>query len=114
MTISLRRSSFALTLGLVVVVCAQAQVGLQSTGTPPFHSFAGGPDVIDLSNLNAHISIPVFSKAGRGTPFNYALAYDTSIWTPYTSWLPAGNWGLQRDTAALVGYVSYTYSQTSC
>jgi RHS repeat-associated protein len=56
-----------------------------TTGTPPFGSFAGGPDVIDLANLNTHIAIPVLSKAGRGMPFNYIIQYESSIWQPVTS-----------------------------
>lgn len=48
---------------------ASAQV---ATGTPPFSSTGGGPvDAIDLANLNAHISIPVLQRQGRGMPFNY-------------------------------------------
>jgi hypothetical protein len=71
-----------------------------TTGTPPFGSFGGGSDVIDLANLNTHITIPVLSKAGRGMPFNYVIEYDSSIWQPVTSsgstiWQPtnAGSFG---------------------
>jgi hypothetical protein len=69
-----------------------------TTGTPPFGSFGGGPDVINLANLNAHWTIPVLHKPGRGMNFTYDLSYDTSVWYPVTSggtttWQPAGNWG---------------------
>ena len=53
-----------------------AAPNLVPTGTPPFSSSAGGPDTIDLANLNSHISIPVLHKAGRGTNFTYDLSYD--------------------------------------
>jgi len=67
-------------------------------GTPPFGSFGGGPDIINLGNLNGHLTIPVFGRAGRGRSFEYDLAYDTSIWYPVTSsgttsWQPVTNWG---------------------
>ncbi|MGH9740233.1 MAG: hypothetical protein ACRD4X_16855, partial [Candidatus Acidiferrales bacterium] len=52
------------------------------TGTPPFGNFGGGPDIIDLANLNAHLTIPVLQKAGRGIPFTYNITYDSSIWQP--------------------------------
>src|SRR6266568_5465865 len=67
------------------------------TGTPPFGSFAGGPDVINLGNLNVHLTIPVVRKPGRGTNFTYDLTYDTSVWYPSTSggtttWTSFGGW----------------------
>src|SRR5438309_2021671 len=58
---------------------ASAQV---QTGTPPFGSFGGIPDII---NLNAHLTIPVLHKPGRGTNFTYDLSYDSSVWYPVTS-----------------------------
>src|SRR4051812_649398 len=95
-----------------VAAISRAQV---STGVPPYQSFGGGPDVINLGNLNVHYSIPVFSKAGRGMPFRYALAYDSSIWSPASgTWTPNSNWGLHRDTAALVGYVTLRTVTSTC
>ncbi len=61
------RSMFAIIVLIVVAAACPAQV---TTGVPPYQSFGGGPDVINLGNLNVHYSIPVFSRAGRGTPFN--------------------------------------------
>src|SRR5258706_218366 len=43
--------ALALTAGIV-----SAQV---ATGVPPFGSFGGGPHVINLANLNSHITLPV-------------------------------------------------------
>jgi len=87
----------------------QAQV---PTGTPPFGSFGGGPDVINLANLNSHVTIPVIHKPGRGTDFTYDLSYDSSVWYPVTSggtttWQPVANWGWRGQTEAATGYVSY-------
>jgi len=51
------------------------------TGTPPMGSFGGGPDIIDLANLNSHLDISVINKPGRGgMNFTYDLNYDSSVW----------------------------------
>jgi len=79
---------------------------------PPFGSFGGGPDVINLANLNSHITVPVLNKPGRGTNFTYDLSYDSSIWYPVGSsgsqvWTQVGGWGWRGQTEAESGYVSY-------
>jgi len=93
-------------LGGAVPVSAQV-----ATGTPPFGTFGGGPDVINLANLNSHLSVPVINKAGRGTAFTYNLAYDSSIWTPVASgstktWQPTANWGWAGQTQITTGYMT--------
>ena len=87
---------------------ASAQV---VTGTPPFGSFGGGPDIINLANLNAHITIPVLHKAGRGLDFNFDITYDTSVWQPVGSsgsqtWVHQSSWGLDGSDIR-IGYVTY-------
>jgi RHS repeat-associated protein len=77
---------------------ASAQVTFPATGTPPFGSFSGGPDIINNANLNVHYLIPVLQKGGRGLPFNFFLTYDSLIWTPSgasgsQTWQPAKNFG---------------------
>jgi YD repeat-containing protein len=101
---------FCVLFSLVFIYClpSPAQV---ATGTPPFGSFGGGPDVINLANLNSHIVVPVLSKAGRGGPFVYNLSYDTSVWNPVrsgstTTWQPVTNWGWTSSTAAVSGHLS--------
>ncbi len=86
---------------LVTVTLSNFTAGQVTTGIPPFQSFDGGPDVIKLGNLNVHYSLPVFGRSGRGIPFNYALAYDSSVWkVAGSAWLPAStSWGLTRDIA---------------
>jgi hypothetical protein len=101
-----------LAAGLLWSTCSYAQV---PTGTPPFGSFGGGPDVINLANLNSHITAPVRHKLGRGTNVDLDLAYDNSIWFPMTSgstkvWTNDGGWGWSLH-APLAGNV--TYSETS-
>lgn len=87
--------------------------GQVTTGTPPFRSFSGGPDIINLGNLNVHYSIPIFSRPGRGIPFNYSLAYDSSVWKiAGTAWTPASStWGLNRELSARVGTMIVTATQ---
>ncbi|HEV3419520.1 MAG TPA: RHS repeat-associated core domain-containing protein [Candidatus Acidoferrum sp.] len=98
---------------LIVILLASSGLNAQvTTGTPPHGSFGGGPDVIDLANLNAHISIPVVHKAGRGTSFIYDLGYDSSVWYPLTSgstktWQPVYNWGWLSQTNSTSGSVTY-------
>ncbi len=105
---------------LLLMVCAARQLPAQvTTGTPPFGSFGGGPDVIDLANLNSHIAIPVLHKAGRGTNFTYDLSYDTSVWYPVTSgsttsWQPVFNFGWRGQTEAGTGYISYAMQGIPC
>jgi RHS repeat-associated protein len=105
---------------MVLIYClpSTAQV---ATGTPPLGSFGGGPDVINLGNLNAHITIPVLHKAGRGAAFGYDLSYDSSIWQPVTSngtqtWqnMTETNWGWTASlpSAGQVGYSVSVHTST--
>ncbi len=57
-----------LTVPLFVASPASAQV---ATGTPPFGSFSGGPDIVNLGNLNGHLTVHAMKKPGRGTNFTY-------------------------------------------
>jgi RHS repeat-associated protein len=97
-----------------------AQVSQVATGTPALGSFGGGPfDVVNLGNLNTHFSISVIHKAGRGAPFNYALSYDSSIWTPtkvgsVTQWKPVYNWGWSAATQVKTGYLSFLSNEVDC
>lgn len=101
--------TFYLVLSLLFVALAALPASAQViTGTPPFGSFGGGPDVINLANLNAHIDIPIFRKPGRGTALTYDLGYDSAIWYPVGSsgnqtWQPIGNWGWSTQTQMLTG-----------
>ncbi|MGA9670305.1 MAG: hypothetical protein WBQ94_13925, partial [Terracidiphilus sp.] len=105
-------------VSVLILLCipALAQV---STGTPSYGSFDGGPDIINLGNLNANWTIPVINKAGRaGMNFGYNLVYDSSIWYPVTSggtttWQPVANWGWKGLTEAGQAYASYLMTTTS-
>ncbi len=110
----------ALILILVLTLCpalSQAQV---TTSTPPFGSFTGGPDVINLANLNSHLAIPVLHKPGRaGFNFTYDLSYDSSVWYTVTSgstksWQPIPNWGWRGVTEAATGFTSASSTNVTC
>jgi RHS repeat-associated protein len=92
---SLRLSAILIFL---VSFCPDLSFAQVATGTPPFGSYAGSPDTINLGNLNVHWTYSVLSKPGRGLNFDYYLGYDSSVWSPVTSgstttWQPTTNWG---------------------
>jgi len=101
---------------LFALVLSTAYLHAQvQTGTPAYGSYGGGPDVINLANLNLHITIPVLHKAGRGTNFSYDLAYDSSVWYPAGgTWYPVNNWGWTGTIPVLAGYASYKSLNTNC
>ena len=68
----------ALALGFEGLIATSASAQVRS-GTPPFGSFGGGPEVINLANLNARWTIPILHKPGRGMDFDFDLTYDTSV-----------------------------------
>ena len=110
------RILLVLVIASAVAIPVAAQV---ATGTPAFGSFGGGPEVINLANLNAHLDIPVTSKSGRGLPFTYDLVNDTSVWYPVGAignqfWQPIPNWGWAGQTQVTTGYVTYSQVQTGC
>jgi len=105
---------------IVAAMFAPLAIAQVSIGTPAFSSLGGGPfDTVNLGNFDVHFTIPVVNKAGRGTPFNYNLAYDSSIWTPTpvsgsTVWQPATNWGWQGQTEVATGYITYSTKSNRC
>src|SRR2546428_10193913 len=93
----------------LLLFAASAARARVATGPPPFGSFGGGPEPINLGNNNAHWAIPVLHKPGRGKNFIYDLSYDSSVWSPLTSgstttWNPAVNWGWTGSTLTTKGY----------
>ncbi len=105
-------NSLLQTMALFLSCFGAAAAAQVMTGTPPFQSFGGGPDIINLGNLNVHYSFPVYSRAGRGVSFNYPLALDSSAWVPSGSaWVRASG-GLHKDIAALTGVITLTTQQT--
>src|SRR6266404_1837483 len=106
-------------LVMIIALAATSTSAQVQTGTPPFGSFGGGPDVINLANLNVHWTIPVFHKAGRGTNFSYDLSYDSSVWYPVTSsgttsWQSVANFGWMGMTQVPLGYISNSQTSFLC
>src|SRR3989454_4235127 len=110
-------SSLSVLAATVLPLRAQQPV---QTGTPPFGSFAAGMfDTVNLANSNAHFSIPVFSRPGRGVPFSYNLTYDTSVWYPVgvsgnQTWTPMQNWGWLAKPAVATGELTALYTSNDC
>src|ERR1700687_1554567 len=108
--------ALALTSGALDATSAFAQV---TTGTPPFGSFSGAPDIIDNANLNVHWTFPMVHKPGRGRDFKFSLGYDTSVWFPTgsgsnISWNHLPNWSWPTNINGFAGQVAYqvTHTQT--
>src|SRR5438477_4168626 len=110
----MRRILQSLKVLVAVVALLPAMASSQvATGTPPFGSFAGGPDVINLANINAHWGFPIIAKAGRRLGFHYGLGFDNSVWkvvnvSGQNTWQPMNNvFGWTRQTEAMSGYMTY-------
>src|SRR5712692_5334260 len=107
-------------LAIIILLAAANSSAQAPTGTPPFGSYGGGPDIINLADLNSHVVAPVIHKAGRsGFNFTYDLSYDSSVWFPVgasgsQSWQPVWNWGWRGQTEITSGYVDYKISNHNC
>lgn len=107
--------SFAVALFLFYSAPSFAQV---QTGTPPFASYGGGPDIINLGNLNAHLTVPIVQKAGRGTNFTYFLNLDSSVWYPIGS-SGSQSWGINGlpipgQFGSSAGHVYFSTVRVTC
>jgi RHS repeat-associated protein len=108
-----------LTLLIFLALISVQMLAQVQTGTPAFGSFGGGPDVINLANLNSHLTIPILNKPGRGLNFQYNLTYDSSVWYPApvngrNTWQPVFNFGWIAQTAIQTGYLSYFEITQTC
>ena len=112
--------SFRLLVPIVLLAITPLRLsGQVPTGTPPFGSFGGVPDIINLANLNVHIDVPVLNKPGRGINFTYDLSYDSSVWYPVTSngsttWTPVYNLGWRAQTESSTGYLAFSSTTSLC
>lgn len=103
-----------------ILLAASPASGQVATGIPPFSSMAPSTfDSVNEANGNVFFSIPIVNKGGRGMPFNFALAYNNTVWIPYNLsyhhvWTPAGSWGWAQTSSASTGYVSYSFQQGQC
>ncbi len=96
------------------VLNAQVAGGVYAMG-----SFESGPDTVNSGDLNAHWTVPVRHKQGRGLSFDYDLDYDSSIWSPVNSygakvWTPKPSWGWSSATAGATGFLTSQSSTVYC
>src|SRR5882757_4266358 len=111
------RLGIALLVAVIAIICTPLSFGQVQTGTPPFNSFGGGADTVNLANLNAKWAFPVLNKPGRsGMDFNFDLVYNSAIWYPSGSgtsqkwqFVPNWGWGISTDKG---GYSTYTQTVT--
>jgi len=67
-----------LLLVLALTVGGFTGLGQAQQGFPPFASVSRG---VNEANLNVHMTIPIFARAGRGSvPFHFSLEYDSTVW----------------------------------
>src|ERR1700688_5142717 len=100
-------------VGLTMLWALTCRAQQHAIGAQAFGSFSGGPDLINLGNLNVHLNIPVMHKQGRGIPFIFDLTYDSgAVWSPVTvgsatTWTPQpqASWGWPTSESA-VGYIT--------
>ena len=105
-----------LTAIFLAATVAQGQV---PTGAPPFSSTTSSSfDTVNNANLNVTFAIPILNKAGKGLSFAQALAYNSSVWTPYSAfgqvWTPAANWGWGGIASANPNFTTATWQQGYC
>jgi len=79
-SLSYRRSPFRFVFASTLCLLVQFSWAQSITGLSPFAPLAGGgAEIVNLADLNVHLSIPVVHKAGRGMDFNYVLNYDSTV-----------------------------------
>ena len=113
------QSRFLYVLLVLILIHCLPSAAQVATGSPPFTTATGGPDLIDLANLNVQYTIPIFNKAGRGHSFAFNLSYDTSVYYRVvsggtTTWQPVNNWGWQGLTEPASGSLTASTTITDC
>ena len=107
---------------IIVLTGTSAVAQNPGNGNYPFARFDSfGFDSINPGDLNVHFVIPIVSKAGRGLPFQYSLAYDGLIWTPApvnssTVWVADPSFGMHGYllNEGYKGYLSYSDFWRKC
>ena len=90
-----------------------------TTGLPQFGSFSGSVDKVNNANLNVHLTIPIFDRAGRGLSLPSKLDYESSVWFPVatgssSAWQPAAQWGWGNIPDDHIGYVNFSLRTVPC
>lgn len=115
-----KKLCITLAAAVCIIQAGRAQTRV-ATGVQQFGSYTPTSfETIDNATLNAHFEVPIVAKAGRGMPFTFTLAYDSSIWTPTSSsgtssWTPSATWGWSAinpatAAAATVGFLTYDWT----
>ncbi len=101
---------------LLLVCCTPFVYGQVATGVYTYGTFDNkGFDTVNVGNLNVHFEIPIVSKPGRGLSFSYVLAYDSSVWYPYSgTWTHLPDFGWTGIAQGLTGYITYNTVQRRC
>jgi RHS repeat-associated protein len=65
----------------LVLLTTRAQAQSPNTGFPMYGSFeVGDADAVNRQNLNIHITVPIYSGAGRGLGLNFNAGNDSLFW----------------------------------
>ena len=89
------------------IVALQGKCQTALSGNPLFSTIsANGIDSINIGNLNVHLDIPIYSRAGRGIPFNFVLTYDSNFWKNQNgqAWIPTQSFGWGTSNLGSVTY----------
>jgi hypothetical protein len=105
-------------IGIYLIL--SASLATAQTGRPLWSSTENSAfDAVNRQNLNVNFGIPLVSTPSRAGSFNYALVYDSLIWTKNgTAWSPVqdgnGNpiWGW-KDNQPL-GATTFTHANVFC
>jgi RHS repeat-associated protein len=116
-----------LVLALAALLSSTAHGQTPAIGIPEFSTqLVSETDSINPENLNVHMVIPIFAKAGRGLSLTNAFSYDSLVWTVQNSgspnyinsWAPAGSGpgagGLGFSGDGVFGYITWTEQTNSC
>src|SRR5579872_3979009 len=112
---------YVLAFLLLIVSAASAQTYLNATGIPTFATASKvETGLLDLSNGNLHLEIPLATFSQRGkTTLTAKLVYDSRIWQVVNdAWQPTNSpnsqGGWRFVTTADPGAVTQTLTSTSC
>jgi RHS repeat-associated protein len=71
---------------LAMILLAAECAFAQNTGFPMYGSFEQGSfDAVNRQDLNSTFSIPIISQNARGLSLNFALSYNSLLWTHVSS-----------------------------
>jgi hypothetical protein len=109
--------SCLIALALVAVPTTSSAQSL-AFGIPPFSSVDGGVDSINLSNLSFVYNVPMFSRAGRGSPPSVNTTLQSQNWSTGFDVRGHNTWFLTLAPFFVgtppIGYIFISQSQNEC